>query len=113
VPTSTIDSYTKSDLHWRRRGSGQKYSVETISLYDLLNKYNAPKTIDYLSIDTEGSEFDILNSFDFDKYEFRVITCEHNFTRRRREIFSLLTAKGYARQLAHISLFDDWYVRAR
>lgn len=35
------------------------YSVLTVSLMDLLNKYNCPNEFDYLSIDTEGNEFEI------------------------------------------------------
>ena len=78
----------------------------------MLDKYNAPREIDYLSIDTEGSEFDILSHFDFNKYQFRVITCEHNFAPQREEIFSLLTRNGYLRKFENISNVDDWYVKA-
>ena len=77
---------------------------------DLLEKYSAPSIIDYLSIDTEGSEYDILNAFDFQKYKFRVITCEHNFTPMREKIYDLLIKKGYKRKLSNISRVDDWYV---
>tara|TARA_B100000780_G_C20781390_1_gene310300 strand:+ start:75 stop:314 length:240 start_codon:yes stop_codon:yes gene_type:complete len=70
----------------------------------LLIKYNAPRLIDYLSIDTEDSEFEILKNFDFNNYKFRVITCEHNFNKNREKIYKLLTANGYRRK------FEDWYV---
>jgi FkbM family methyltransferase len=86
------------------------YSVESISLLDLLKKYNAPKEIDYLSIDTEGSEFEILNAFDFSKHTFKVITCEHNFSDQRNKIHTLLTAHNYIRVYDDISSFDDWYL---
>ncbi len=90
--------------------SGKTYSVQTISLTDLLDKYEAPKNIDYLSIDTEGSEFEILKSFDFDRYRFKIITCEHNDDPQRASILSLLTEKGYVRKFEGVSGCDDWYV---
>ena len=107
---STLFDFRKLDMHAEKREKGKKYRIKTISLEDLLVKFNSPKIIDYLSIDTEGSEFEILSAFDFDKYKFRVITCEHNFTDNREKIFKLLTEKGYIRKNIEISRFDDWYV---
>ena len=84
--------------------------VDTISLTDMLEKHKAPYLIDYLSIDTEGSEFDILASHDFSKYTFKVITVEHNYQPQRDLIHELLTKHGYVRKFEDISLQDDWYV---
>jgi hypothetical protein len=77
----------------------------------LLRKYKSPKYIDYLSIDTEGSEYEILNAFDFNEYKFGIITVEHNYTPEREKIFTLLSSKGYKRMYQDISLFDDWYIK--
>lgn len=73
---STLKEFINNDSHVRN--SNNEYEVNTISLNDLLTEYKAPKQIDYLSIDTEGSEYDILYNLDFKNYQFRVITCEHN-----------------------------------
>jgi FkbM family methyltransferase len=107
---STIDIFSSSDLHALTRARGHKYLVETVSLNDLLEANNAPHQIDYLSIDTEGSEFEILQAFDFEKWQIGIITVEHNFTEKRESIHSLLTKKGYKRVLENVSMFDDWYV---
>lgn len=96
------------------RGSSKFYEVKTISLNDLLSQHQAPRNIDYLSIDTEGSELSILQSFDFSKYEIRFITCEHNdgsgTSGYRKEIYDFLSTKGYDRIWTHLSAQDDWYV---
>jgi len=108
---STISAFTTCDVHRSARKKGASYMVSTISLLDLLAKHDAPAVIDYLSLDTEGSEFQILNAFDFQQYQFRVITCEHNFTPMRDKIYALLTSHGYRRKWEEISAWDDWYVR--
>ena len=83
---STVDRFTTRD-HWADlQKRGNVYDVPTVSLMDLLSRNGAPRTVDYLSIDTEGSEFEILSTFDFDTYRFSVITCEHNFTPSRSRI---------------------------
>jgi FkbM family methyltransferase len=64
---STIELISPNDMHVASRQAGQQYEVETVTLLSLLTQYNAPTAIDYLSIDTEGSEFDILRVFDFSK----------------------------------------------
>lgn len=107
---STINDYIASDIHAAKRNKGINYNVSTISLYDMLKKYNAPSFIDYISIDTEGSEYDILKDFSFDKYSFGVITIEHNYSLNRDNLYKLLTSKGYKRVFEKISMFDDWYI---
>jgi FkbM family methyltransferase len=108
---STVDSFSYKDGHGNARSRGKKYEVQTISLYDLLIKHHAPKYIDYLSIDTEGSEFEILKAFNFNEFSFGVISVEHNYTTQRELIFALLTSHGYKRKYENISEFDDWYVK--
>ncbi len=110
---STIARFNEVD-GWAetRLQQGKSFTARTISLLDLLKKHDAPEVIDYLSIDTEGSEYDILRAFDFDAYDIRIITCEHNYTPARQKIFDLLSAKGYRRVLPKLSRWDDWYVRA-
>jgi len=105
---STLKEFINNDSHVRN--SNNEYEVNTISLNDLLTEYNAPKQIDYLSIDTEGSEYDILYNFDFKNYQFRVITCEHNYTKRRELIKKLLLSNGYIRKFSEISEYEDWYI---
>tara|TARA_B100000579_G_C22827270_1_gene853910 strand:+ start:286 stop:1071 length:786 start_codon:yes stop_codon:yes gene_type:complete len=107
---STIDKFSSNDQHENLRKKGTQYPVKTISLNDLLDKYDAPKLIDYLSIDTEGSEYEILKNFDFNNHKFKVITCEHNLNKNREKIFTLLTQNGYKRKFTEISKFEDWYV---
>jgi hypothetical protein len=86
--------------------------VETISLNDLLKVHKSPSQIDYLSIDTEGSELEILRAFKFDDYEIGIITVEHNFREPDRQtIYDLLTSKGYVRLFEAFSKFDDWYLK--
>lgn len=109
---STIASFSATDGHAESRRLGRTYAVESISLNDLLDQYDAPKVVDYLSIDTEGSEFEILKSVDFDRYSFRVITCEHNYTPAREQVHDLLAGKGYQRRYPQLSGCDDWYVKA-
>jgi len=108
---STIEIFSESDRWGAIMRQGHHYPLDTISLVDLLEKYQAPREIDYLSIDTEGSEYEILAHHDFDRFSFHIITCEHNFGPTRDKIYNLLSDRGYVRKLENISGVDDWYVR--
>lgn len=107
---STIESFASCDDRASNREIADSYTVTTVSLDDMLAEQGTPAPFDYLSIDTEGSEFDILSSFDICRYMPRVITVEHNYTPRRRDIHALLSGVGYRRVLTEVSLFDDWYL---
>jgi hypothetical protein len=68
------------------RDDRKAYKLEemtTISLNDCLNKHKSPKSIDYISIDTEGTELDIISTFDFAKYDVKIWSIEHNTAWRK------------------------------
>ncbi len=109
---SSIGSFSSSDGHARKRSQGQSYTVQTIALNELLDVHQAPADFDYLSMDTEGSELQILESLDFTRFRPKVITVEHNFTPSRARIHALLEAQNYRRVLPECSQFDDWYLGA-
>ena len=108
---STVNAFSDKDRHAERRASGNKYEVPSIALLDLLIEHQAPKVIDYLSIDTEGSELEILSAFDFTRYDIRLITVEHNFSDDRSKIHDLLRQNKFRRTFENLSRWDDWYVR--
>lgn len=107
---STINTYTSCDGHAEIRQSGNRIEAETITLRDLLQQGNAPNNIDYLSLDTEGSELEILSAFDFSEYQIALITVEHNHTPQLQQIDQLLSQNGFERKFAELSDFDGWYV---
>lgn len=74
----------------------------------VLQQAGAPEVIDYWSLDTEGSELQILECFPFERYQVRMLTVEHNYGRAREPIRTLLHARGYDR-VAHLDI-DDGYV---
>lgn len=113
---SNIECLNPSD--WanpiRNEDKNIKYKVKSVTLETLLKENNAPKEIDYMSIDTEGSEYEIINNFDFFKYDIKIINIEHNGTEKRNMIYELLINNGYKRVLEddHIHINqDDWYIK--
>jgi FkbM family methyltransferase len=107
---STLTQFESSDSHTDSRKTGKRYDVETVSLNDLLHTHNCPQVIDYMSVDTEGSEFEILSNLDFNRYRVGVFTIEHSYTPKREDIRRLLTSKGYLNIFEAVSKWDDWFV---
>jgi len=93
-----------------QKSSGEEYFVRTVSLEDLLKENATPRQIGFLSIDTEGSEYEILKAFNFQKYDIAFIACEHNYRFSRIKILRLLRKNGFHRILVDKSEWDDWYV---
>jgi FkbM family methyltransferase len=70
-------------------------NISTININDLLDQYNM-LNIDYMSIDIEGYEFELLKCIDYSKFKINYITVEHGSVQEYRNIiFSLMTANGY------------------
>jgi len=87
-------------------GSTQIIDVSCYRLADILKPYNI-SYIDYLSIDTEGSEYDILKSIDFSAIDIYIIEVENNYNDPK--IRTLLEHNGYS-LLTQIRC-DDIYIK--
>tara|TARA_B100001250_G_scaffold358523_1_gene334897 strand:- start:2330 stop:3136 length:807 start_codon:yes stop_codon:yes gene_type:complete len=106
-----IDNKSK-DIHENYRiKNNKKYELSTLSFSDFASKYNIPKEIHYLSVDTEGTELEIIKSINLNDFDIKIITIEHNFTEKREAIYSYLNNQNYKRVLEKFSLVDDWYVK--
>jgi FkbM family methyltransferase len=66
--------------------------VKSTKLNSILEENNITK-VDYLSIDTEGSELSVLKSIDLDKYHVKVISSEH--CGYNDDVKNYLIEKGY------------------
>lgn len=99
--------------HELERFEIEKYPVSTVTLVDLFEELQIPLHIDFISIDTEGSEIDVLLGIDFQKYSFTALAIEHNYdVAKLRLMCDLLTAQGYRRIFTDVSGFDAWFVSA-
>jgi FkbM family methyltransferase len=108
---SGVAEFASGDNFAGVRSDGVEIEVDTISLNQLLSDHHAPITIDYMSIDTEGSEYDILQSFDFSRHVIELISVEQN-RKTEAAIEALLARQGYQRVFREFSQWDGWYVRA-
>lgn len=88
------------------------YQVETISLVDALSKHKFEE-IDYLSCDTEGSEYAILKNFPLQDFKVKFVSVEHNHSSNEEYLDKLLKKQGYTRVLRNFSNWDAWYVNTK
>ena len=93
-----------------RKKKGKIISVETISLNDVIKEYFSNTCPSYISIDTEGSEYEILKSLNLNKFRPKLFTIEHNFTDTESKIHEHLIGNGYVRIFRKLTAFDAWYV---
>ena len=70
--------------------------VQCLPLYSLLLALGNP-TVDFLSLDTEGGELEVLETLPWDKVDIRAISVEtqHQTADTRERLLSLLLAVGF------------------
>jgi FkbM family methyltransferase len=108
---STVADHAERDLHTesRRVTAVRTVTVPTVSLNDLLDEHSAPAEIDFMSVDTEGTELRILRSFDFARHRPRLVAVEHNGRTGGRRLDDLMAEQGYERRFRNLSDWDAWY----
>jgi FkbM family methyltransferase len=111
---SSLRSFAESDMfgQYRMENTYSEYLVDTISLNDLIKQNGFYQEITYLSIDTEGGERSILETFDFKQFNPAIISVEHNYSVEQENLDHLLIDLGYIKVLTTLSRFESWYVNA-
>lgn len=108
-----VVDFLRPDEREKYAQTSEVIRVPTISLNDLLAEHKAPQNIDFMSIDTEGSELDILENFDFDAWNVQLFCIEHNDTPTKARLFELMAEKGYETKFENLSDFDGWFSRRK
>ena len=73
----------------KRRAAKEFYEVEAVPLQSILDQANAPKYIDYFSLDVEGHEETILIDFPFDIYSFGCLGIERPSQKLHEKLLSI------------------------
>lgn len=109
------------EIHYSRAWKGGIQEVESARLDTLLPLYDVPGLIDYISLDVDGPEYEILTAFPFKSYEVILWTIEHNCYLSgpglKDKIKDLMESKGYVIAVENVAegnfIFEDWYVNKK
>ena len=79
--------------------AGEIVQMQCLPLYSLLLALGNP-TVDFLSLDIEGAEFQVLKTIPWDKVDIRALSVETQFAGdvldgSQKDIFELLTSVGF------------------
>lgn len=95
---SSLESFKNADANANRRSNATRSTIEvdTLNPNELLTRFSAPQLIDYLSLDVEGAEMEILQALDLTFYSIALMTVEHNHQlEHQRQIRAYLASFGY------------------
>lgn len=81
--------------------------VPMMTLDAILSKYPNIKNIDFVSVDTEGTEVDVMKGFNIDLWKPRVVILENNFDDRK--YIDYMDSVGYRRATRNV--VNDIYIR--
>jgi FkbM family methyltransferase len=100
-------SLALSGIHPQSR-QNKTIQVKLSTLEDLLQKHHLHH-INLLSIDTEGTELEVLRGLEFSKHEIDIILCED--WHRDSKIHRYLSKQGY--KIILRTGFNSWYIPRR
>ena len=87
---------------------GESITLPTTSLKEILKSFHAPNVIDYLSLDVEGMEEQVISDFPFHEVEFLCATIE----RPNKAVRLLMQEQGYLLVIDQPGL-DAFYIHPR
>ena len=109
----TFERYIDGDFHSNQRNKLKKsrgvIQVETKTPATFIKDCGI-LNIDFMSIDTEGSEWEIIANWPFDAIKPKVICIEVNNRGFELDLLNFLEGKKYVNVLRRISKYDLWFV---
>lgn len=98
-------SYVKHTPNTKSLATG----VRMVTPEELLKSVS---NIDYLSLDIEGGELEVLELWPWETHAPKLITVEHNNRESDKDlILNILIKNGYREVLASITEFESWFCR--
>lgn len=95
----------------KRSITDKTHKVLAFTLSEIIDKYFPTKSLDFLSIDVEGEDLEILATIDFSKYEINSICVEHNSRIGPDGLLKYMEKSGYALVGNEYSGNDFWFIR--
>lgn len=109
---SSISKHLSDDVVFNQNIN--KYFVETLTFNDLYLSLNKTLIIDYLSVDTEGSEYEILETIDFNLIQINCISVEHNYDLEKYlKISTLLKKNNFEEICKDLLMWDALFVNKK
>jgi FkbM family methyltransferase len=98
-------------LRWIRRPMQLNQTLTSVPCHriDTVLNDSGVQIVDYLSIDVEGAELEVLRGIDFERVQVNVIGVEHNH--QFSEVYDLLTTSGFGYE--GLLFFDEIFVHKR
>ena len=108
-----IEELSASDLSKfvsKRKLFKKIHEVKAFTLPEIIDYNLSSNEIDFLSIDIEGNDLDILKSLDLNRYKIKAVCVEHNFRQGSDEIIEFMYKNGYDLVYSEFSKNDYWFV---
>ena len=105
LPASDLSRFVN-----KRKMFKKIHEVKALTLQEVIDKNLTSNEIDFLSIDIEGEDIEILKSLDLSRYKIRAICVEHNFRKDSDETVGYMDKNGYDLAYSEFSKNDYWFV---
>ncbi|MDB6089441.1 MAG: Methyltransferase FkbM [Gammaproteobacteria bacterium] len=108
---STISNKEEDQERIRRHGfTSTAVPVPTMTLDEILTSANLDGAIDFISIDVEGHEEEVIEGFSLQRWQPRIVIVEDNSNAESNATRDQLAKQGYVR--FRRTGVNDWYARA-
>ncbi|MDA9795508.1 hypothetical protein N9C22_04555 [Paracoccaceae bacterium] len=89
---------------------GRAFTGKTIFLNEVRKEHFPNKSLDFISVDTEESQYEVLSHFGFKKYRPITASCRHKLRVAQNKTELLVYLQRYERLFRHSTEVDAWYV---